>query len=165
MIARQRAERGQGIVEFAVVFPLFVMLIFVMIDGGLLMGRYSQVHHGVNEGARLGSLGADKDDIIDRVVDQSQGLVTSSTQENCGTRTDEVCVKWYDGPNGEDAGEVGSRVRVAVHYHYYYNTPLGAVLDGVTSDHFSVDACAISTLERPNPNLSSGDTEGGDPEC
>ena len=50
---RLSRQDGQGLVEFAVVFPIFIFLVFMMIDGGLLMGRYSNINHAANEGARL----------------------------------------------------------------------------------------------------------------
>jgi hypothetical protein len=169
------AELGQGIVEFAVIFPLFVILIFVMIDGGLLMGNSSRVHHAVSEGARLGAIGASKTDIRDRVADQSHGLIDSDTPEDCGTRNDEVCILWFDGPNGEPAGQVGSLVRVSVHYHYFLVTPLGHLVDSLDwlgfgnpdTFHFSVDGCSVAILERPvvGGASSSGDADDADADC
>ena len=50
---RLAGERGQGIIECAVIFPIFVLLVFVVVDGGILMGRYGGVNHAADTGARL----------------------------------------------------------------------------------------------------------------
>jgi hypothetical protein len=159
-------ERGQGIVEFAVIFPIFVMLIFVMIDGGLLMGNFGRVNHGVDEGARYAATGASTDEIIERVSDQSGGLIDETTTRQCPAASqEEICVEYYPGPNGERIGEVGSRVKVSAHYHYYLITPIGTMAGGMATDHFSMDPCAIATLERPAQLDANDETSGGEPAC
>jgi Flp pilus assembly protein TadG len=161
------SERGQGLVEFAVIFPLLIMLIFVMIDGGLLMGNFGRINHAVSEGGRYGAVGASKNQIIDRVIAQSNGLIDrGNTTPRCPTTTqEEICVQWYRGPNGEDYGEVGSRVKVAVHYHYFFLTPIDDMVGGFGGpDHFSIDACTVVTLERPT-TVPAGDRAGGSPSC
>jgi hypothetical protein len=153
----RRAERGQGIVEFAVIFPVFMALVFVMIDGGLVMGRYNQVNHAAQEGARFAATGIDDpDEIAERVRAQSIELL-EDVPEGC-TGTERICVRWVDGPNG--AGEVGSYVRVEVRYRHEFVTPLGSF--GI-QDHLDISACAIARLERPAD--FPGSYEGGDDTC
>ncbi len=157
---RRRAdgECGQGIVEFAAIFPVFILLIFVMIDGGLLMGRYNQVNHSAQEGARLAATGADLDDVASQVRAQSIDLL-QSVPATCSSASERICVEWFDGPNS--AGEAGSYVRVTVRYDYDLITPIDRGLFGTVGfpDHFDVNSCAIARLERPivdPPNQRSG---------
>jgi Flp pilus assembly protein TadG len=53
---RRRRSRGQALVEFAFVFPVFMLLLFGLID----VGRYVYVSNALNqasrEGARFGSV-------------------------------------------------------------------------------------------------------------
>lgn len=50
-ITRRRRYRGQALVEFALVFPVFVLILFGLID----LGRYVYVANAVNQGAREGA--------------------------------------------------------------------------------------------------------------
>jgi TadE-like protein len=55
--ARQRS-RGQTLVEFALVFPVFIFLLFAVIDGGRFVFATSAVSNAAREGARLASVEA-----------------------------------------------------------------------------------------------------------
>lgn len=49
-------ERGASAVEFALVLPLLVTLIFGMIDFGFLFGQFNEVRHAAREGARAAAV-------------------------------------------------------------------------------------------------------------
>jgi Flp pilus assembly protein TadG len=78
-------QRGQGIVEFAAIFPIFALLVFAVIDGGLVMGRYSQANQAAGVGARLAATtGGDFGDVHDAVEDAVRGqLHDELTTANC----------------------------------------------------------------------------------
>lgn len=63
MTARQRS-RGQALVEFALVAPLFFLLLFAIIEGGRFVFYYEVLNGATREGARYaiihGSNAADK---------------------------------------------------------------------------------------------------------
>ncbi|MDQ2678033.1 MAG: pilus assembly protein [Actinomycetota bacterium] len=48
----QCGERGAALVEFALVLPVFLLLVMGMIDFGLTLNDYNSVRQGVREGAR-----------------------------------------------------------------------------------------------------------------
>lgn len=48
--------RGQSIVEFALIGPLFILLIMGLIEGGRLIYTYNAVNHAAQEAARQGVL-------------------------------------------------------------------------------------------------------------
>ncbi len=156
MLRRISREDGQGLVEFAVVFPIFILLVFVVIDGGILMGRYGNINHSANEGARLlavaggGTQPLDVNEIKARVKDQAHGLLDSAG--DCGSGPPEICFEWADGPDGEEAGDVGSTVKVTVKYNYPLITPLVTSIIG----GFDIEACAVARLERPYFGASGG---------
>lgn len=52
LVTRQRGERGASLVEFAIVLPIFALLLFGMIDFGFAFGDYLSIRSGVREGAR-----------------------------------------------------------------------------------------------------------------
>jgi TadE-like protein len=49
---------GQSLVEFALVLPIFVLLLFGVIDGGRLVYQHSVLSQAAREGARLASVEA-----------------------------------------------------------------------------------------------------------
>jgi Flp pilus assembly protein TadG len=71
-----RPSRGQGLVEFALVFPVFLLLIFVTIDAGRFIFAMSAVSNAAREGARLGSV---------------EASWMGSTDSACGTAGGPVC--------------------------------------------------------------------------
>jgi hypothetical protein len=160
---REAGDRAQGIVEFAVIFPLFILLVFIMIDGGILMGRYNQVNHSAQEGARLAATGASESEILSHVRAQSIDLLNGVPRGCPGGDREYICIQWYDGDN--TAGEVGSYVRVEVSYRYNFVTPLDAGPFGVLGfeDDIHVKSCAIARIERPIP--SPPNDRSGMPSC
>jgi Flp pilus assembly protein TadG len=105
-------ERGQSIVEFALIAPLFFILIFSIIDFGLGLKAWITVTQATREAARWGAIGAPCDEVEDRAVESSSGLLT----------TDDVDVTNCQGTAGES-------VVVSATYDYELVTPLGAFLD------------------------------------
>jgi Flp pilus assembly protein TadG len=53
----RRGEEGASLVEFALVLPLFALLLFGMIDFGIIFGGYMQMRSGVQAATRSASLG------------------------------------------------------------------------------------------------------------
>lgn len=58
-----RNNRGQAVVEFALVLPLFVWLMLGMIDFGRIFHELIVVSHAAREGARVAAVGKDNDEI------------------------------------------------------------------------------------------------------
>jgi len=53
---RRRRSRGQGLVEFALVLPIFAILLFGIIDFGRYVYTANAINNGTREGARSGSV-------------------------------------------------------------------------------------------------------------
>jgi Flp pilus assembly protein TadG len=56
LFSRLRSERGQGVVEFAMVLPLLGALVFALIDFGKALYYYVDLTHVANEGARIAAV-------------------------------------------------------------------------------------------------------------
>lgn len=157
---RRFSSRGQGLVEFAAIFPLFVVLIFGMIDGGLVMGRYNNINNSAKEAARLGAVGVDETLIVQRAQDQAHGQLDSASTScaDWSTQPRVICVEWIPGPNGEAPGNAGSSVRVKIKYHNPFLTP---ILNWTAGSTWDVKVCAVQRLEisiSPVPNTGTGDS-------
>ena len=53
---RRRGERGQSLVEFALLLPILLILLFAIVDFGMGFHAYITVTNSAREGARLGAV-------------------------------------------------------------------------------------------------------------
>jgi hypothetical protein len=65
---RASSERGAELIEFALVFPMLLLVMLGIVDFGFLFQRYEVVTNAAREGARVAILaGYDEDDVEARV--------------------------------------------------------------------------------------------------
>lgn len=57
-VSRKRNEHGAALVEFAILAPLLILLLFGIIEFGYTMGQLNDVRHGTREAARLAAVNA-----------------------------------------------------------------------------------------------------------
>jgi Flp pilus assembly protein TadG len=50
-------EKGTSAVEFAIILPILIMLVFGIIQFGLVFNKYIAITHAAREGARLAAVG------------------------------------------------------------------------------------------------------------
>ena len=129
-------QRGQALVEFALVLPLLLMVLFIMVDFGVGFARWIAITNATREGARLAAVGADPAAITQKVVDTSNGVL------NAGN----VQVGYLD-PDG-DGVAIGDSVVVEADYDYPLITPLGKLLSDLTFDSIPFHSCADMRLEQ-----------------
>ena len=53
---RHRADRGAVLVEFAIIVPIFFLLVFAVVEFGWAFYQQLDVRHGAREGARLAAV-------------------------------------------------------------------------------------------------------------
>ena len=104
-------QRGQSMVEFALVIPIFLIIVMATIDFGWAFRSYITTTNAVREGARYGVTGATEAQIVDRVVDRSSGLLTDGDVEVDGA-----------------LGGSGDELTVDATLEYNYITPLGGLI-------------------------------------
>jgi Flp pilus assembly protein TadG len=70
---RRRGDRsrGQGLVEFALVFPLFILLVMAIVDLGLSVFAYNSITNAAREGARLAIVNQDVTKVTTRAKAQA----------------------------------------------------------------------------------------------
>ena len=73
-----RSERGAAMVEFALVLPLLIMLVFGIITFGRAYFAKVELASAVREGARAAALGKSNGDAVSATVAAGQGLPVSS---------------------------------------------------------------------------------------
>jgi Flp pilus assembly protein TadG len=116
----QRSDHGQSIVEFAVIFPIFILLVFSVIDFGFAMQQRGTLQHAAREGARYAATRDNADGgafVMGRTLDQAQALVEQN----------DVCITYVDLDGSGDIEE-GDAVDVEISYVYepfIFRTALG----------------------------------------
>jgi Flp pilus assembly protein TadG len=104
----ERRTRGQGLVEFALVFPIFIVLVMGIVDLGLSVFAYNSITNAAREGARLA------------IVNQDATKVTTrATSMASVARSQTVTIHYYqaktDGtPDTTKACPIGAATYIAV---------------------------------------------------
>lgn len=106
------SDKGQSIVEFAMVVPMLVLILFGILECGRMFNCWLVAENAAREGARLGAVQASAADITTRVRAVSPTLETART-------TVEVI-------NAQ--GAPGTSVTVRVRYSFQFVVPLIARL-------------------------------------
>ena len=123
-------------VEFALVLPLLLIVLFIMVDFGVGFARWIAITNATREGARLAAVGADESAITQKVVDTSNDVLTAS----------DVSVGYLDVDG--DGVAIGDSVVVRADYDYALMTPLGRFLSGLKFTSINFKACADMRLEQ-----------------
>lgn len=122
----RKREAAQSLVEFSIILPVFLILVFGVIDFGMGLRAYITVAQAAREGARFGSLG----NPAGTFTSGGSGDCNGSTNTNvvgkvCSTMgglklsyINSVSVTY---PNGNAPG---NSVKVSVRYDYHYITPI-----------------------------------------
>lgn len=117
-----RDQRGAVAVEFALVFPILVLLVLGIIEFGAGFHAWDATQNAAREGARLAAVDASPSNITKRVrgttsfLNQSDLKVIIDCQRKGGP--------FFTCPSDPAQWVEGDIVRVAVEYHYDYITPL-----------------------------------------
>lgn len=135
MIRRRRkdGDKGQALAEFALLVPIFLILLFAIVDFGMGFYSWITVTNSAREGARLGAVHPPLDVasspcfgkasleqcIYDRVLD-SADLADETTKMT-------VTITNAQGQSGES-------VAVKVDYQYDLITPLAGLVQFISGD-------------------------------
>jgi hypothetical protein len=102
------------------------------------------MNQAAGEAARFAATGADDDDVKDQIEEQTHDLVNDNS--NCSSGLNRICIRYLDGPNGEDAGDIGSIVAVYIRYEYDLITPLS---NFGSDGRWRIESCSKHRVERP----------------
>lgn len=125
-LRRFASERGQALVETAVVLPVVVLLLLSMVDGGRIFHAWIVTTNGAREGARIAATGSAQPEVLAQVelamgaIDVSQLLTTN-----------------LEGPSGE-------AVTIEVRHDVMVITPL---ISAIVGNPVTVSSIAVMRLE------------------
>ena len=111
-----RTERGQTMVETAIVLPVVVFMLVAMVDAGRVFHAWLVVTNSAREGARAGAARQDWPTMTTRIEASMSGWLCDGVDATCTPTNDE--------------GPSGTPVRVQVSRDVTLLSPLIAVLWG-----------------------------------
>ena len=130
-------HRGQTLVEFAIILPVFLFLIVVIFDFGRAVYYYSAIHNAAREGARYGVIHPDdSSDIAARAKNYAIGLGVSDitvTTDITGTEL----VGTFQNPT----------IKVTVSYPFTPVTPLVSAILPCGCNYITLTSDAVMRTE------------------
>jgi len=125
---KRRNEKGQSLVEFALVVPLVILILMAIIEFGFMFNAYITISNASREGARLGALGSNDTAVVTRVVDTSVAL-------------DPTKISVSITPANRSRGDM---IRVQVNYDYVLITP---IVSSILSPFIDLEAETVMRVE------------------
>jgi Flp pilus assembly protein TadG len=121
--SRPREDRGAAAVEFALVVPILLVVLFGIIDFGFAINRYAIVNNAAREGVREASLGATEAEIRAAVARGMSDLGgTFNITVACKKKDSTTCTSWNAGQ------ESGGVAEVTVDFTHDWITPVGDIV-------------------------------------
>lgn len=140
-----RRQRGQAMVEFALILPMLLILIFGILEFAFIMTDQIELNNAVREGARAGAVHIDGNtqsgittDAYNH-ADSSSGALISCTPKNVSVPPPQ------NYPNYSAPGP--AEVTVTIICIYTPVTPLGKLVSGVMSKPVKFSASATKMIE------------------
>ena len=93
-LTSRHCRRGQALVEFALIIPIFILVVIGIFEGGRAIYTYNALSNAVNEGLReaivhqdTSAITAEANRILGGLADQSTMTITSAKPNgtSCGT--------------------------------------------------------------------------------
>ncbi len=135
-------KRGTQIVEFALLLPIFLLIVFGILDFGRGFFSWVIITNGAREGARSASVGKAQNIVVNRVTDAVTGLyVTGVTSGACPSTEGMLCVT-----SANTVGYPGDPVTVKVVYNFRF-TVLPRFLTSLPNGVFPLTAESTMRLE------------------
>lgn len=114
-------ERAQTLVEFALILPIMLLLLFALVDFGRGFYTWLIVTNGAREGARVGATQQDYNAIMARIESATSTLDRSRMT---------VTLTNVQGPRGEP-------ITVDIRYDFNFVTPIGGIMNIVSGGTLS----------------------------
>ncbi len=171
---RRRRDRGQSLAEFAIVAPIFFLLVFGVIELGLIFGTQNGLVNGAREAARRAATYRINDGSFDATVWGSICATIEQEVTQLGDRTipayddarltPTVTYEWADNP---ESGEYFLVAHVSATYDHPLYVPLVSAFldrsDGVANGVLTLSASEQMRVE--NPALEYASTPADPPAC
>jgi Flp pilus assembly protein TadG len=116
-------ERGQSLVELSLAVPVLCVILFAIVEFGLITGDQTVIDHAASDGARVGARGDSSTQATYAQTEATNEANTTSVKQ-CGTPAATVT---YDSANSGTI-TIPDYVHVTVSCTYTPLTPLGTLV-------------------------------------
>lgn len=165
LLSIKKKNRGQSLVEWAVILPFLLLVLFSIIELAPLMNSFIKVEKAAQYGARTGAIhGTTNDEIVQNIAYNMQGMVEANNLTLKGASGNQDGIIYSANGNGIEQTIIeivpgnptnrinGSWVMVRVTYRYPLFTPIIKTLFQSSDvmfdkDHFDVTRYAIYRIE------------------
>ena len=120
----RKGEKGQSLAEFVLVLPIFLILVFAIIDFGLGFHAWLTITNSAREGARLGAVRAPAAGGCDNDPSTQAGNIDCRVRETADSLDQSKLSVTITNAQGSP----GSSIVVDVDYDYDLITPLDSLL-------------------------------------
>lgn len=145
-------NNGQSAVEFALIVPILLLLVFGIVEFGYAFYNKSVMEHAARSTLRTASIGKDISVVTQTAessVEPLLGSVTSSTSEGAGCTT--ITLSPSSGnsmtvnitPSYSSSLKTGDSMSISIFYTLKYITPVGKLL----GDSVNLKAVYYTTVE------------------
>ncbi|MBM7866194.1 hypothetical protein GTO89_05425 [Heliobacterium gestii] len=155
-------RRGQALVEFALILPLFLMLLFGVIEFGRILWHHSHLDQAARETLRLVSIGADRAMVKGRLIQLTVPLAGNcsasegSGADDLGNSCTRIVLTPAAGhpltatitPPYSSNLKNGDSLRVALRYRMDLITPLSSLF-GPTRELQAIYVTLVETPPQP----------------
>ena len=121
-------EKGQSLAEFVMVLPIFLILVFAIMDFGMGFHAWLTVTNSAREGARLGSVRAPIGGACDNDPSTKADNVDCRVRETADSLDQSKLTVNVTCSSGTCPGTPGTSIVVDVDYDYDLITPLDNLL-------------------------------------
>jgi Flp pilus assembly protein TadG len=139
---RRDSEAAQTLVEFSLILPLFLILIFALVDFGRAFFAWQTVTSAAREGARAAAVGGSTSTVDTRIY-QSFCTASPYTSSTCSLDPADIAITKTGIP-----ATTGSTVTVTVAYSFSYVTPLSPLLTLIGGSSLSTPTISSTTSMR-----------------
>jgi Flp pilus assembly protein TadG len=135
----RKGEKSQSLVEFSLLIPIFLILVFGIIDFGMGLRSYITVTQATREGARYGAVGNPRGTFTAGGAGECNGSTTTTVvgrvcSTMSGLQLSNVTAVNVTYPAGQTPG---NSIRVNTQYNYDLITPLDAIMNFISAGSMS----------------------------
>jgi hypothetical protein len=153
--AHLKDERGQALVEFTLVIPILLLVLFAVLHFGKAINYYNDATHIAAEGARYAAVNrkpipGNAQSLQAQLLAQADSTELRSGGSGSIPTAAQVCIEY---PNGTSA--IGDPVRVRMSFTYKWMP----FISGFLPSHVAqtpIQSSAVMRLEAPPSNYSAG---------
>lgn len=132
-------EAGQSLVEFSLILPIFLLLLFALVDFGRGFYTWMLVTNAAREGARVAAVQSDDSTINERIYDS----FCSSYPGDCSLDPADLSIS-----KTNVQGARGSAVEIDLAYDFEFVTPIGAFFNIVSGGSLSTPTISAHSSMR-----------------